>query len=560
MTSHSHRDREEHTDRRSRASVYRELAVLAACAILWIGCGGSRTATDGNSDATATPITAPTPTATVAVPSATVVPTVVTPAPSPTVAVVRTVTAAVTPTATRAGTATQTPLPCSVTDPCLGGRFCELPSGVCGTALDEGICVDVPVLCRDAYAPVCGCDGLTYGNDCLRRGAQVRKSQEGACATVECAQDCDCYERRTFALSCPLECATCDNYWTCTEGRCFEHCGPIPPDLCESRCGSTEQCGVDLFCEKPVGHCDGPGACRQRPRGCPKILDPVCGCDGHTHDNDCERERAGVALAHTGACAHPSVGFVTVRVVDPVYGGVSGVDITIAGTDFAAETNQDGIAEFEIPPGDYFVDAQVCCAGPGHIQHHRPITVETGKTLTVDLRACLRCICASPDTPIATPEGDIPMHALAVGELVYSIDAGRIAAVPIAATNKVPVQDHHVVRLRLSTGAVLEISHNHPTADGRTIGDLRPGDRLADVEILTADLVPYTHDHTYDILPASDSGIYFAAGAPLGSTLNQAVTSNQRRDQRPKTRDERPETRNQRRETSERVDSRHHIH
>ena len=33
------------------------------------------------------------------------------------------------------------------------------------------------------------------------------------------------------------------------------------------------------------------------------------------------------------------------------------------------------------------------------------------------------------------------------------------------------------------------------------------------------EVVPYAHDFTYDILPASDSGTYFAGGALVGSTL-----------------------------------------
>ena len=67
---------------------------------------------------------------------------------------------------------------------------------------------------------------------------------------------------------------------------------------------------------------------------------------------------------------------------------------------------------------------------------------------------------------------------------------------------------------------MLEISAGHPTADGRTFGQLRPGDRLGDVEIVAVQVIPYVHDYTYYILPASESGVYFAAGVPIGSTLH----------------------------------------
>jgi hypothetical protein len=81
------------------------------------------------------------------------------------------------------------------------------------------------------------------------------------------------------------------------------------------------------------------------------------------------------------------------------------------------------------------------------------------------------------------------------------------------------VFDHTVVRVVLATGSVLEISENHPTADGRTFGDLAVGDALDGIAIIEVSVVSYSHPFTYDILPDSDTGRYFAAGAAVGSTL-----------------------------------------
>jgi hypothetical protein len=39
----------------------------------------------------------------------------------------------------------------------------------------------------------------------------------------------------------------------------------------------------------------------------------------------------------------------------------------------------------------------------------------------------------------------------------------------------------------------------------------------------SVEVVPYRHHFTYDILPASDSGTYFAAGMRIGSTLVTAT-------------------------------------
>ena len=136
--------------------------------------------------------------------------------------------------------------------------------------------------------------------------------------------------------------------------------------------------------------------------------------------------------------------------------------------------------------------------------------------------SCATCcpICAAPNTPIATPEGEKPIASLAVGDLVYSVDAGAIRAVPLVQVSHTPVARHHVMRIVLEGGRVLEISPGHPTADNRQFGNLAPGSPLDEQHrVVTAALVPYAYDATYDILPASSTGTYFAAGALVGSTL-----------------------------------------
>jgi hypothetical protein len=131
-------------------------------------------------------------------------------------------------------------------------------------------------------------------------------------------------------------------------------------------------------------------------------------------------------------------------------------------------------------------------------------------------------ICAAPDTPVDTPSGARPIASLVVGDLVYSVNDGAISAVPVVRTGSTPVVNHEVVRLLLADGTALEMSPGHPTADGRTFADLLRGGALNQSHaIADAALVPYQHARTYDILPESSSGAYFAGGVLVGSTLTR---------------------------------------
>lgn len=128
-------------------------------------------------------------------------------------------------------------------------------------------------------------------------------------------------------------------------------------------------------------------------------------------------------------------------------------------------------------------------------------------------------VCADPDTPIATPRGYVPIAELRPGDLVYSVERGAVVVVPISRTMSRVVSHHQVLHLVLDNGESLDISPSHPTADGRRLGEVGAGTQLSGVTIREVSLIPYRHERTYDILPASDSGSYFAAGMLVGSTL-----------------------------------------
>ena len=65
---------------------------------------------------------------------------------------------------------------------CRSSEFCQAPTGQCFiVAIGGGTCARALQQCLAINKPVCGCDGTTYRNDCLRLKAKVSKFKEGAC-------------------------------------------------------------------------------------------------------------------------------------------------------------------------------------------------------------------------------------------------------------------------------------------------------------------------------------------------------------------------------------------
>ncbi|MDQ3364464.1 MAG: hypothetical protein M3680_03455 [Myxococcota bacterium] len=67
-------------------------------------------------------------------------------------------------------------------DTCSPDQFCRFDRiAICGHADGQGVCAPRPEGCIAQFAPVCGCDGQTYSNECVAAAAGAGVLHDGAC-------------------------------------------------------------------------------------------------------------------------------------------------------------------------------------------------------------------------------------------------------------------------------------------------------------------------------------------------------------------------------------------
>lgn len=130
-------------------------------------------------------------------------------------------------------------------------------------------------------------------------------------------------------------------------------------------------------------------------------------------------------------------------------------------------------------------------------------------------------ICLARGTKIATPAGEVAVEALRPGDPVWTLDrlGQRVPAVVVEAGSTAVPPTHEVVHLALADGRRVLVSPGHPLPDGRPVAALRDGDVFDGSVVSSADRLPYDGDRTFDLLPSGGTGIYWANGIELGSTL-----------------------------------------
>lgn len=129
-------------------------------------------------------------------------------------------------------------------------------------------------------------------------------------------------------------------------------------------------------------------------------------------------------------------------------------------------------------------------------------------------------ICLDAATLIDTPTGPRPITDLRPGDMVWtrSRDGGRVAEPVVEVASVVAPPGHELLRLGLDDGRVVSVSPGHPSAEGVPIGTLGVGDRLDRSFVVSIARVPYA-GRTWDLRPAGSTGIYWADGIALQTTL-----------------------------------------
>ena len=147
---------------------------------------------------------------------------------------------------------------------CAEGSYCQSKPGKCPDAKHFGRCAVQPTACTKEYAPVCGCDGITYGNSCEAAAAGVSVASKG-----ECEPTGGTFCGGIAGIPCP-------------EGQT---CVDAPDDGCDPANGGADCGGICV--DAPTGTFCGGIAAIPCPKGQSCVDAPGDGCDPANGGADC---------------------------------------------------------------------------------------------------------------------------------------------------------------------------------------------------------------------------------------------------------------------------------
>jgi len=142
---------------------------------------------------------------------------------------------------------------------CPSGQFCNFP----GCAVETGFCTDIPNMCPWLWAPVCGCDGETYANECIAHSNGISVAYEGEC-------DADCVpEGEGYTTFDPAIQGCCEGLVAIQEAWYDEEtgvCGGVGNAFVCTYCGNGD-------CGPGENYCNCPEDCSGGSEEC-EALDP----------------------------------------------------------------------------------------------------------------------------------------------------------------------------------------------------------------------------------------------------------------------------------------------